>query len=133
MKNSGLIEECICGCRQWVFVKGREGMPTMACGGCGIMAQRIEMSEADLGQWYVEKYQKGIYTHDIKHDREVARERIKAYGPKLTGKVLDVGCGNGAFVVEVRELGHDCEGQDLFCPLTNPWIHQGDLRSEERV
>lgn len=127
MKDSGLIEECICGCRQWVFVKGRRGMSTMACAGCGIMAQRIEMSAADLKQWYREKYQKGIYNRDITHDRDVARTRIKAYGPKLTGKMLDVGCGNGAFVVEVRELGHDCEGQDLFCPLSYEWIHQGDL------
>jgi len=127
MKNSGLIEECICGCRQWVFVKGRKGMSTMACAACGIMAQRIEMSEDQVRQWYLEKYQKGIYNHTMIMDREVAKRRIKAYGPKLTGKILDVGCGNGAFVVEVRDLDLDCEGQDIFCPLEQDWIHQGDL------
>jgi 2-polyprenyl-3-methyl-5-hydroxy-6-metoxy-1,4-benzoquinol methylase len=127
MKNSGLIEECLCGCRQWVYVKGRKGMSTMACAGCGIMAQRVEMSLEDVGDWYREKYQKGIYTHDLEHDREVARKRIKTYGSKLTGRILDVGCGNGAFVLEVRDLDLDCEGQDFFSPLDREWIHQGDL------
>ncbi len=127
VSGTRLIEECICGCRQWVHVKGLNAVPTMACAKCGIMAQRIDQTEDELEVWYREKYQGDFYTHDIDHDREVAKKRIKAYGPKLRGRVLDVGCGNGAFVVECIEKGIDCEGQDLFCPLTYEWIHQGDL------
>lgn len=132
VEGTRLIEECLCGCRQWVHVKGRNGIPTMACAQCYILAQRIDLTQDELDQWYRDKYQVGVYKHTLDHDREVAKLRIKAYSSKLQGSVLDVGCGRGAFVMECREVGIYCEGQDLaeFKASgleVDDYIHSGSL------
>jgi len=125
-----LINECICGCQEFSPCKGRNRVPTMMCARCGIMIQIVDMDPDQLRSYYRDVYHQKVYTHLFQHDLEVARDRVKAYGPSLQGRVLDVGCGNGAFVSVCRDRGLDAEGQDLSHPSIDPdgeWTHQGDL------
>ena len=125
-----LITECICGCEAFVQTKGLKSIPTMTCARCGVQAQFLDMDEEQLSAWYRDVYQSKVYTHKWSQDVEVAHVRAKAYGPSLTGKILDVGCGNGAFVHVCREKGLDAEGQDFCEPSGDPgleWSHVGSI------
>ena len=124
-----LIQECICGKELAGGVaRVKHGIPVIDCPRCGATVQHLHWNEEQLATWYREEYP-GVYTHTPEHDGEVARERIKAYGPKLQGKILDVGCGNAAFVTACKEKGLDAEGQEIG--PTNPaaewYVHLGSL------
>jgi SAM-dependent methyltransferase len=68
------------------------------------------MSSEQYFNWYADSYHDGVYQHSFKHDCEVARFRLADYGIKDGSRVLDVGCGNGAFVHEAVEAGLDAWG-----------------------
>ena len=125
-----LIKECICGSQDFASCKGRNKVPTLMCARCGVLIQKVNMDPDQLTSYYQDIYHQDVYTHCLKQDTEVARDRVKAYGPSLQGRVLDVGCGNGAFVAVCRDRGLDAEGQDLSHPSQDPngeWTHRGDL------
>ena len=110
----GIVKFCICGESLWQSITGAfPKFAVLQCENCGIKIQSVDMDLDQLAAWYREKYHAGIYTHSVSHDREVARERIKAYGPKVKVRTLDVGCGRGAFVMELIDRGIEAEGQDL--------------------
>ena len=72
------------------------------------------MTPEELAVWYRDEYHAGVYTHTLEQDRGVAELRLRAYGPKIQGRVLDVGSGNGAFVEAARAAGiKTAYGQDL--------------------
>ena len=123
-----LIEECICGGRQWVHAQHKNGIPIQECPRCAAVVQRVNMSEEELATWYLE-YLAKVYTHSLDHDMKVAHDRIKAYGPKLRGRILDVGCGNGAFVTACKQKGLDAVGQDIgeVIPARQWYTHSGGL------
>lgn len=125
-----IVQSCICGADSWTEITGaRPKFGVLQCDGCGIKVQNVEMDPVELAAWYRDKYHAGVYTHSQDHDRKVAKERIKAYGPKVTGRTLDVGCGLGAFVRELLDLGIEAEGQDLAFMSSADWFHRGDLES----
>ena len=102
----------------------------MMCARCGIFVQLVDMDEDQLSSYYQDVYHQRVYNHTWEHDVEVAHDRLKAYGPSLKGKILDVGCGNGAFVSVCRGKGLDAEGQDFTRPARDPdgeWSHQGSI------
>lgn len=107
-----LLESCICGDTSYSgaemhFVK------VAICNTCGIHRQALNMTKEELHEFYSEQYHQGIYSHSVKHDRGVAKERLDSYAEKVTGRVLDVGSGNGAFVQEARARGIECYGVDI--------------------
>lgn len=106
-----LITRCVCSSTTFSQME-RNGLQMAYCQ-CGIWHQEVEMDEAGLATWYAERYHAGIYGHSYDHDLEVARKRIEAYGDWLQGPVLDVGCGNGAFVDACQDAGVNAIGQDL--------------------
>ncbi len=117
----GVVRSCVCGDSLWKDVT-QVGCPlfpkaypidVLQCENCNVLVQRVEMTRDELAAWYAERYHAGIYSHSFSHDRDVAGERVRAYGPKLKGRVLDVGCGRGAFVMECLDRGLEAEGQDL--------------------
>lgn len=54
---------------------------------------------------------------------------------KPDGKALDVGCGNGSFLHELKEIGWECEGVEFnltavkICRAHGLKVHHGDLAS----
>ena len=125
-----LIQECICGKElTGHLARHQHGIPVLDCARCGATVQLLTWSEKKLAAWYQDEYLQKVYTHTFEHDSEVARDRIKAYGPKLEGRILDVGCGNGAFVMACRDKGLDAEGQDIGerNEGKKAWTHSGGL------
>ena len=127
-----MIKECICGATVGgVYYRARHehGIPVYDCERCGATIQSLKMTEAELAAWYRDKYP-SLYTHTVEQDYRVAGERLKAYGPKLEGRILDVGCGAGAFFVDAcRDKGLDAEGQEIG-PVNEAkvgYIHGGSL------
>ena len=126
-----LIQDCICGADFDGAYRARQqhGIEVSDCRRCGATVQRVDLSEEELTAWYRETYSTSVYTHTLEHDSEVARERVKAYGPKLRGKILDVGCGNAAFVTACKDKCLDAVGQDIGPPdpAAAWYVHSGDL------
>lgn len=107
-----LISECICGQLPFQDYEIVNGLQMRECNACGVMWQHVRMTESEYAQWYATKYHDGIYTHTYAHDRQIAALRLRAYGIAPGSQVLDVGCGNNAFVDECRVSGLNAVGQD---------------------
>lgn len=95
------------------------GVEVIKCALCGVHRQVLRMTEDELGEFY-ENYESEHYQHSLEHDKEVADIRAKKYGANCwsrSHKILDVGCGNGAWVEYlVRGLGLDAYGQSIGKP-----------------
>lgn len=121
-----LLPQCICGS------KDSEGdvindIPVLRCTACGIVRQQVTLTAEELGYWYKDKYFNGVYTHTYDHDLRVAVTRLGMYAFKEGTKVLDVGCGNNAFVQAARDRGVDAWGQDLSEASDGPFSYVGTL------
>ncbi len=107
-----LLENCICGCEN--FAEARvNSIPIAICENCGIYRQRLDMTEQELNTYYEKLYHDGVYAHSIEHDKEVARKRLEFSRNEIKGRILDIGCGNGSFVIEARAKGFECYGIDI--------------------
>lgn len=130
MTTKNVVKSCVCGKSTFAELANRiHGLPVMECLACGVKVQIVEMNRTELAAWYRDQYHAGVYTHTVDHDRLIAKERLRAYGPKVKGRVLDVGCGRGAFVLELLDRGIEAEGQDLAFISAADWFHRGDLES----
>lgn len=86
------------------------------CEKCGIVFARRRLSESGL-QKYWSDYESRVHVADD----EVVRKRIKMYqidynyicGFKQSGKVLDVGCGNGDFLSHFKAGGYETFGVEF--------------------
>lgn len=105
-----LIERCVCGSNSFEEME-IHSIPVKKCS-CGVIHQHVEMSEIELSQWY-KNYHDGVYSHSVEQDQEVAQKRLQRYQDRMQGPVLDIGCGNGAFVKECRNRGITAIGQDI--------------------
>src|SRR5687768_4863988 len=119
-----LIPNCICGAEAAQPLT-LHGLSMLRCA-CGVLRQAVDLDAVGYADWYRTKYHDGVYTHSLRHDRDVARQRLDAYGlPK--GALLDIGAGNNAFVVEARSRGIDAWGQDLAEQADGPHTYVGPL------
>lgn len=107
-----LISRCLCAATKFRAFE-RNGLQVKECRSCGALHQRVEMTLDQYADWYRVQYHGGCYTHSLEHDREVARKRLDAYCITPGSALLDVGCGNGAFVMEAIGRGIEAVGQDL--------------------
>jgi SAM-dependent methyltransferase len=115
----------LCGARDEdrLFV-GRDrllGLPgeftVVQCRGCGLIYTNPRPSPEALGEYYPERY--GVYAPEggqaqrlALYHRRLAR-RLHASRRGLPGTVLDVGCGEGTFLAEMRALGWKCTGLEM--------------------
>ncbi len=107
-----LLESCICGGTSYSRAK-MHFVPVAICDTCGIHRQDLNMTKEELHEFYSERYYAGVYSHSVEHDRGVAKTRLDSYKEKVSGRTLDVGSGNGAFVQEARSRGIECYGVDI--------------------
>lgn len=118
-----LLEKCLCGCEGGALTTHLE-IPIIKCPKCGVQRQSVNMNQEDYLNWYSSaEYHNGADTcnHTYKEDLAVARKRLRAYNIKSGSVVLDVGCGNGAFVYEAHKKGIFAYGTEL----TRLSYHQG--------
>jgi len=107
-----LIEQCLCEGRVFRVVEAF-GLDMRECVSCGVFHQHVLMSPEEYVDYYRNDYHETVYTHSYNHDLEVGMLRVRAYGDRLKSPVLDVGCGNGAFVNACEEFAIDAVGQDI--------------------
>jgi SAM-dependent methyltransferase len=108
----------------------RETFPYWECAGCGCIS--LAEVPADLGKYYP----KGYYSMNGSHTSAVKRLRDRVYLSSLSflvnwhsrmdfdavrgaalkhsKRVLDVGCGSGYSIADLREIGYSAEGVDPF-------------------
>lgn len=126
MTRQQLLPKCVCGSD---CSTGGEtlGIPIQRCTECGVVRQCVLMSEEDLVAWYRDQYLTKAYYHSYEHDYAVAQLRLKAYGLTSGTRLLDVGCGNGAFVRAARDAGAEAWGQDLSSTSESEFVYVGAL------
>ncbi len=113
-----LITQCpICGSRDsapYLSAPVEHGTYSV-CSRCELVWLNEEQSKAELVQHYRREYHNGIYTHTFEEDMEAAKIRFRAYYRDLPqdSRVLDVGCGNGAFLKVCEARGVEAVGTDL--------------------
>ena len=67
--------------------------------------EQITIAEYQLT---AESYRVGTWDHDVSQNREALIEAM----PKVSGKILDLGCGPGRDLVAFQAMGHDVTGLD---------------------
>ena len=112
-----------------------DGALIVACRGCGLVRQDSRpLAEAALydSDYYATDDPKGGYANyflDAEVNRRTFAARIRAierrYGRR--GRLLDVGCALGDFLIEAKAAGWDVEGVEIS-PFAAQQARQRDLR-----
>lgn len=143
-----LIDTCVCGGRSFDVVS-THGLLCHRCPVCLTLHRRVFATPIDVELYYNFGYHRdrtrhaGVVGYDRRYDqdRAAACARIEKYSEVLDihGKewmnvrALDVGCGNGAFVDELRSrnvnaLGQDPDPVDVDGKLKRWYIATGRIR-----
>ncbi len=111
----------VCGATVWVAqLRGLadhltgERFDVDRCGGCGVLATRPPPPDADVGRFYPPRYRgnRHAFTGGLRdHLRRRAVERCFPAG--FRGRLLDVGCGSGAFAMHMRAHGWDVAATEI--------------------
>lgn len=121
-----LVRQCFCGSASSEASVVND-LPVLVCGQCGAMRQDVTLTLSEYAHWYEDNYHDGVYQHTYEHDLFVAGLRLDSYEIPKGSKLLDIGCGNNAFVFECRSRGIDAWGQDLAKQAEAPNTFAGDL------
>jgi len=128
----GLIPACICGVDTESAFSFWEinGIPLRLCQACSAYHQIVNLDKDGLTEYYRKEYdKKHCAATRYAHDREVAKKRMRAYDAIIpdTGKLLDIGCNNGAFVDEALWCGYDAYGNEVNPNIINKRTFPGIL------
>ncbi|MHA1809364.1 MAG: methyltransferase domain-containing protein [Candidatus Heimdallarchaeaceae archaeon] len=126
--------KCICGCDKYSksnhnyydvaksgsIEKSTKLMEIAKCSDCGIL-RRFDFpfsSGVEYSDFYSNNYPPCFNEYKVKdydHDRSLSSSRCDSYEiyNGYSGKILDVGCGSGAFVDECRSRGADAFGCEI--------------------
>ena len=124
-----VTERCVCGCRD-ARKRTHHKLRVLECSFCGMQRQIVSDTVDDYVSWYRGTYHSDIYTHTTTQDEDTARKRIKCYDIRPQGRLLDIGCGNGAFVNVALRQGIESYGIDVADVAQDKTrIYVGELES----
>lgn len=115
-------EKCIlCGATEREPLVRRGDWTVRRCMGCGLGVLDPRPGPGELSALYgsayfVKHFDAGLAPGSEAMRRRLAGEnhRVRFFRPlRKSGRVLDVGCGRGYFLLRCRELGYDVEGFDV--------------------
>jgi SAM-dependent methyltransferase len=88
------------------------------CNHCGLIYINPQPSKDEILSYYTQDYYgisnmrfKGIIEKFVHIKREIRAKRIKKY--VKSGKILDIGCGRGIFLNEMRKKGYETYGTEI--------------------
>jgi len=112
-----LLRRCsVCSCVEATPVPPRHKVALVKCVRCGTLRQSLDMTAEDISLYYEQRYFKEVYTHAYVDDCKTAELRLKEYRSRFLpdgARMLDVGCGTGAFVERASLAGYDAYGCDI--------------------
>jgi ubiquinone/menaquinone biosynthesis C-methylase UbiE len=113
--------------------EGRE-FKILFCEGCGLGKTTPFLDESVLRSMYSSTYREEDATRFptpleklIRVVREGRRRRVERFSAK--GRILDVGCGRGDFLLMMRERGWECSGLELDNRVGSKSKNGVDLKS----
>lgn len=104
---------------EWLF--SQKGWTVNKCNSCGLGVLDPRPSQDELAALYRAPYFVGHYDEGVAPRTEAMRKRLsqerhrtKFFSRlKKAGRILDVGCGRGYFLMACREHGFDVQGFDV--------------------
>lgn len=111
----------VCASRRLGYAFSHAGYRIARCTDCGVMFTNPQPSDDQLAEIYNEHYFLGADSEEGRNStremkRATAREylaEIRRYGGATGGRLLEVGCGDGDFLVEAEEAGFIVTGVEL--------------------
>jgi SAM-dependent methyltransferase len=110
-----------CGAMEREFLFSQKGWTVYKCSSCGLGVLNPMPSQEELDALYQDAYFVGHYddglspgTVAMRKRLSQERHRIKFIRPyKKAGRILDIGCGRGYFLMACRERGFEVQGFDV--------------------
>jgi len=105
-----------CGGMKFKPIYEREKWQVMACEDCGLGFLEPEPTCQEMALLYDQKYFDRHYPEDVTREKVLREQshRLRFIRPyKKSGRILDVGCGKGYFLLACRTLGYEVEGLDI--------------------
>jgi SAM-dependent methyltransferase len=108
------VKNChVCGGTRIHYLFTTSGYRVVRCDNCGLLFLNPQPSDAELGKTYTENYflgsehpEAGLAVSEIKQaTARLYLSEIQRYRGAATGKLLEVGCGNGDFLVQAEADG----------------------------
>lgn len=110
-----------CGAMEREKLFSQKNWTVYKCTSCGLGVLDPKPTREELATLYRDAYFVGHYDAGLSPGTDAMRKRmsqeghrIKFFSPfKKSGKVLDIGCGRGYFLLACREFGFDVQGFDV--------------------
>lgn len=110
-----------CGAIERAFLFSQKGWTVYKCSSCGLGMLDPIPSPEELAALYRETYFVGHYDEGVTPGTPAMRKRLSQEGHRIkflrsfkkTGRILDIGCGRGYFLMACRERGFDVQGFDV--------------------
>lgn len=107
--------------------------PVLACERCGLVQTAVNPAEADAAESYAGYYGKRQGAFEPVTNRLRRRRLLRVVRRSAPGTLLDVGCGRGGFLAEMRATGWRVAGVERPVPAyQDAWRAAGlDVRTED--
>lgn len=110
-----------CGATERELLFSQKGWTVYKCSSCGLGILDPRPSPEELTALYQDAYFIGHYDEGLTPGTEAMRKRLSQEGHRIKffrpfkkiGRVLDIGCGRGYFLMACRERGFDVQGFDV--------------------
>ncbi len=120
MENINII--CtICGCSKHNFLFSKDQWQVHMCKNCGLGVLEPRPSRDQIERMYGHDYfqvhysnKLSLYSPEMVRRLQQENHRIRFFSKfKNDGKILDIGCGRGYFLLACRKHGYNVEGIDI--------------------
>lgn len=105
------------------------------CRSCGLKVTNPVPDAIEIGEYYPARYRGNRHSFTERMRTVLRRRAIESYFPRgFKGRLLDVGCGDGSFALEMRRRGWEVSATEIDDPTVNMLRAKGiDAKSPEEA